>query len=279
MSQSSSSAPALSRPFTFLHSLHRHRSLLWQFTLRNIELRHKGSHLGLIWSLLNPLLMLGLYVFVFGYIFNGKFNGVADETKVDYVLALFLGLTIFQLFTEVLAIAPTVIVTQPNFVKKVVFPLEIIPAASVGAALFHMLMSLILVLAGVAFLGPGLNAKIVWLPLILLSLIPLALGASWFLSAVGVFFRDIAQVIGFVSMALLYASAVFFPPSIVPAALWKFLRFNPLLLAVDLSRNAVMWDHPVNLAHLGYLMAVSLMICCGGYWCFKKLAPAFADVL
>jgi lipopolysaccharide transport system permease protein len=80
-------------------------------------------------------------------------------------------------------------------------------------------------------------------------------------------------------MALLYASAVFFPPSIVPAALWKFLRFNPLLLAVDLSRNAVMWDHPVNLAHLGYLMAVSLMICCGGYWCFKKLAPAFADVL
>ena len=124
----------LRRLLPFAADLWMHRELLWQFTLRNVELRHKGSHLGLIWSFLSPLLMLALYVLVFGYIFGGSFGVIRGETRVDYALGIFIGLTIFHLLAETLALAPSLIVGNPNFVKKVVFPLEILPAANVGAA-------------------------------------------------------------------------------------------------------------------------------------------------
>ena len=117
----------------FAADLIHHRDLLRQFTLRNVELRHKGSHLGLVWSVLNPLLMLGLYVLVFGYIFSGSF-GIAGETRTGYGLTIFLGLTLYHFVAEALVTAPGVVVAQPNFVKKVVFPLEILPAANLGAA-------------------------------------------------------------------------------------------------------------------------------------------------
>lgn len=260
-------------------SLWRYRQLFWQFTIRNLELRHKGSHLGFLWSLLNPLLMLGLYVFIFGYIFGSKFNGLPNETTVDYALALFLGLTLFQFIAEVLATAPTVIVANPNFVKKVVFPLEVLPAAIVGSSFFHLLISLGLVLTGVATLGPGLNVKLLWLPLILIPLLPFGLGLAWLLGAIGVFFRDIAQLVGFLSMAWMYASAIFFSVHLIPPLAWTFLKFNPLLHAVDLARSAVMWDSPINPVHLGYLWIFSFGLCGVGHWFFRKTAPAFADVL
>ncbi len=110
-------------PFAFVRDLWRHRELLWQFSLREVELRHRGSHLGLIWSLLNPLLMLSLYVFVFGYIFGGRFGVLPNETRMDFALGVFLGLSIFQFLAETLSAAPNLIVVNPNFVKKVVFPL------------------------------------------------------------------------------------------------------------------------------------------------------------
>lgn len=275
-----STAPSLFRaPFAFVSDLWRHRELLWQFTLRNVALRHKGSHLGLIWSVLNPLLMLALYVSVFGFIFKGKFNTNTPESHMDYGLAMFLSLTLFQLFAEVLGVAPSVIITNPNFVKKVVFPLEILPAANVGASLFHSLLSMGLVLIGVVTVGPGFSWGILWLPVILLPLLLLLLGIAWFVSAIGVFFRDVSQVIGFITIALMYASAVFFPSTILPPAAWAIMRFNPLLLAIEMARGAVMWHQPVNLTHLGYLSLVGFAACVIGHWCFRRISPAFADVL
>ena len=260
-------------------ALWRHRHLLWQFTKRNIELRHKGSHLGFIWSVLNPLLMLGLYVCVFGYIFGGRFRESPNETTLDYALALLIGLSIHQFFAEILAVAPTVIVANPNFVKKVVFPLEILPAAAVCSALWHMFISLTLVVIGVATIGPGLGFKLLWLPVIVLALVPLALGLAWLLAAAGVFFRDIGQLTGFFSVVLMYASAIFFPFRVIPPAVWAVLRFNPLLLGINLARNAVLWHHPVNLMHLTYLVATGLVCFFLGYAAFRRGAPAFADVL
>jgi lipopolysaccharide transport system permease protein len=266
-------------PFAFAIELWQHRALLWDFTLRNIELRHKGSHLGVVWALLNPLLMLGLYVLVFGYIFKGKFHALQHETQVDYALGIFVGLTIFHLFAEMLGTAPAVIVSNPNFVKKVVFPLAILPAASVGASVYHMLISMTLALLGVATVGPGLHGNIIWLPAILLPLVLLVLGMAWFFAALGVFFRDINQVIGFLSMALMFASAVFYSASTIPAPAWSFLRFNPVLLAIELARDSVMWNQPISLIRLSYLAGFGFLACIGGYACFRKMAPAFADVL
>jgi len=266
-------------PFDGVSPLLRHRALLWQFTERNMELRHKGSHLGLIWSFLNPLLMLGLYVFVFGYVFGGKFGARPGETRVDYALGIFLGLSIFHFIAEVLGVAPTVIIGNPNFVKKVVFPLEILPVATVGASFVHFLISIFLTLLGVAFLGPGLGWGILWLPVVYIPVLMLALGLAWFCSALGVFFRDISQITGLLSTALMFASAVFYPASRIPQPAWAILRFNPFIHAIELSRSAALWNTPMDFQHLGYLYGISITTAIGGYWAFYKLRPAFADVL
>lgn len=279
MSQSNTRAPSGFGLFDAPQALWRGRDLLWQFTVRNVELRHKGSHLGLIWSVFNPLLMMTVYVFIFGYVFKGSFHALENETKLDYALGIFLGLAIFQLFSEVLSVSPTLIVSNPNFVKKVVFPLELLPAASVGSAVFHLLISLALVLVGAATLGPGLTANVLWLPLIVIPLVPLALGASWLFAAIGVFFRDINQLVTFLIMVLMYASALFYSQTILSPVAWSILRFNPLLLAVELARNAVLWHQPINLVHLGYVYGFAAVVCVLGYGLFRKMSPAFADVL
>lgn len=269
----------LRRIAPFAHDLWVHRELLWQFTLRNVELRHKGSHLGLAWSFLNPLLMLGLYVLVFGYIFNGSFGIVPGETRVDYGLGIFLGLTLFHFVAETIGVAPGVIISNPNFVKKVVFPLEILPASAVGAALFHLLISLVLVLAGVLLFGHGLSAGALWLPVILLPVVLLILGVAWLFSALGVFLRDIGQFMQFLTMALMFGSAVFYSAQKIPAAAWAIMRFNPVLLAIELARDAALWHRPLNFNHLAYLYAAAAAACCLGHAAFRRMKPAFADVL
>lgn len=268
----------LRRLAPFAADLHQHRELLWQFTLRNVELRHKGSHLGLVWSVLNPLLMLAIYVFVFGYIFGGTF-GRPQETRMEYGLGIFLGLTLFHFLAEVITTSPGVIVGNPNFVKKVVFPLEILPASNVGGAFIHLLIGLALVFLGVVLVGHGLSPSALWLPVILLPLVLFALGVTWFFSALGVFLRDIAQVMQAVSQVLLFASAVFYPLSRIPGSAWCFLRFNPVLIGVNLARDTFLWGAPINLTHLCYLYLCGLAACYVGYLVFRRLRPAFADVL
>ncbi|WP_221032918.1 ABC transporter permease [Actomonas aquatica] len=262
-----------------LPSLWQSRDLLWQFTQRSIELRHRGSHLGLAWSFVQPLLMLGLYVVVFGFIFDGTFGVLPDESRVDYALGIFLGLTLFHFIAETFSVAPTVIVGNPNFVKKVVFPLGILPASTVGTAAFHLLISLGLVFIGVIFFGEGLSWSALWLPLILIPIIFLALGVTYAVSALGVFWRDLQQLTQFTTLALMYASAIFFPASKVPPSIWMFLRFNPLLLAIELSRDVLLWHRPLNWHHLVYLWFASLLTFFIGRWVFERLRPAFADVL
>lgn len=246
-----------------------------------MELRHKGSHLGLVWSFLGPLLMLGLYVLVFGFIFDGRLKpDVAVESRVEYALAVFLGLAIHHFIAEVMTLSPLVVVAQPNFVKKVVFPLAVLPAASVGAALVHFLITLGLVFLGALLVGvPIAWSTAGWLPVILLPLVMAALGAALAFSALGVFWRDLVQIAQFLSLALLFASAVFYPIAQIPEAAWTFLRFNPLIHWIEEARNAVFWGQPPGLRHLAYLYASGAGAAILGGWIFQKLRGTFADVL
>jgi len=269
----------LYRIFPFVPDLWKSRELLWQFSVRNVEMRHKGSHLGLIWTFLNPLLMLGLYTFVFGYIFDGKFGVLPHESRADYAIGIFFGLTLFQFVGEVMGIAPTIIVANPNFVKKVVFPLEVLPAANVGAAGFHLMVSLCLALISLVIFDRAIHVQLLWLPVIILPLLLLCMGIAWLFSALGVFFRDLGQLMQFLTMALMYSSAVFFSAAKIPAAIWMFLRFNPLLLAIELARNTALWAQPINYHHLLYLYGIGLLVCMTGYTTFRRLKPAFADVI
>lgn len=269
----------LRRLAPFLADLWQHRELLWQFTLRNVELRHKGSHLGLVWSFLNPLLMLAVYMVVFGYINKGRFGVLPEETRTEFGLGVFFGLAIFHFASEVLASAAITITSNPNFVKKVVFPLEILPAAGVGAAAFHLLIGLGLALIGVLTLGPGLQPGALWLPVIVVPLVLLFLGASWFFSALGVFLRDIGPLMQFLTLVLMFCSGIFFSTRSIPPAVWSWLRFNPLLLGIEEARNAALWHLPVNPAHLAYLYIAGLGACYIGHGFFRRSKSAFADVL
>jgi len=258
----------------------RKRDLWWQFTVRSVESRYRGSYLGIIWSVLNPVLMLGVYYVVFGMIFKGHFRDPRVESEVDYAMAMFLGLTLYMLVADTLGTSPLQIVANASLVKKVVFPLEILPLSNCGGLWFNLGIGLVLALGGSLVFGSGLSpGGILWLPVILVPLLMLSAGLAWLFAALGVFFRDIAQVMPFVAQVVLYSSAVFFPVTRIPADLWVILRWNPFLQTVVLAREVVLWDMPVNAAHLGYTYAVGIAVLLAGRWVFMRLRPAFADVI
>src|SRR3954468_20545759 len=266
-------------PWRMVIGLWRHRELIAQFTHRNIELRHRGSRLGAFWALLNPLSMLALYFMVFGLFFKQTFQVVPGETRYDFSLAMFLGLALFHVFAETLALAPSVITANPNFVKKVVFPLEVLPVAAIGSSAFHLGVSLILVLVGSAFgstIHPSLH--MLWLPVLVVPLLLVALGVAWILAAVGVFLRDISQIVAFVSTALLFATAVTMPPETIPAE-YHFLHYNPLFQIIALGRRVVLWQQPMPLDKLACVYAAGVVIFAVGAGFFSLLRRSFAEVI
>ena len=271
------SAQGQSSPFA---GIARKRDLWWQFTVRSVESRYRGSYLGILWAVLNPLLMLGVYYTVFGVIFVGHYGVLKNETSTDFALAMFLGLTLYQLIAETLGVSPLLIVGNVSLVKKSVFPLEILPLAQAGSLWFNLAIGLLLALGGSLFFGRGLSiAGLAWLPVILIPLLMLSAGLAWLFSALGVFFRDLAQAMPFISQVILYSSAVFYPLGRVPASIWAVLKWNPFLQTVVLAREVVLWGLPVNAVHLAYTYAAGLAVLIGGRWVFHRLRPAFADVV
>jgi lipopolysaccharide transport system permease protein len=266
-------------PMRMVAGLWERRDLVVQFTERNIELRHRGSRLGAFWALLNPLSMLALYFMVFGLFFKQTFKVVPNETRYDFSLAMFLGLALFHVFSETLSLAPSVIISNPNFVKKVVFPLEVLPVANVGSSAFHLGVSLCLVLVGSLFGSTvHLSLHMLWLPVLVVPLLLVSLGVAWILAATGVFLRDIGQIVAFVSTALLFATAVTMPPELVTAE-FPFLRYNPLFQIIDLARRSVLWQQPMPLEMLGYVYAAALAIFALGATFFALLRKSFAEVI
>lgn len=265
---------------TVAATLWRHRTLGWQFTKRQVELRHKGSHLGLLWSLISPLLMLSLYVFVFGFIFRGSLHPRGGaQSRGEYALVVFLGLAIHHFVAETMAVGPTLVLSNPNFVKKVVFPLEILPLAAVGSAALHFAITIGLVFIGAAIAGVGLSVHVLWLPVLFALLAVFNLGLALALAAIGVYWRDIAQIVQFAALALLFASAVFYPTSSIPDSVWVFLRFNPLIHFIDDARGALFWARSPSGPHLAYLSAAALASLGFGTFVFSRLRNTFADLL
>ena len=257
----------------------QHRYLLWQFTKRQIEQRHRGSLLGIFWGGLQPLLLMLIYTVVFGMIFKGSYAGIKGQTTWDYALGVFLSITIFQTVAEVMTSSATTILNQPNLVKKVVFPLEILPLANLGAALYQFVISMTLVLIGIVFIGQGLSLQSLWFVVTFLPLLPMTLGIAFLVSALGVFMRDIQHAVGPVSMVMLYASAVFYSATMVPPALWTWLRFNPVLHVVEQARSVLLGHAQIDWLPIGYSFVAGLVLMFVGLTTFRKLKPTFADVI
>lgn len=268
-------------PMTLLSLTIKQRALIWQFTKRNIETRHKGNALGLLWLILNPLIQMCIYSFVFGVIFEARFNS-NDESGLSYALGIFLSLTIYQFIAETLNSAPSIIVGNPNFVKKVVFPLEVLPIATVGAALYNLIISLILTLIGVLAFGGGFTFGMLFFPLIILPAIILALGMAWLISSLGVFFKDLQHAVGHISLIMMYASAIFYSKEMVvekSPKIWELLRFNPIVHVIEQSRRAILWDATIQWNGIIYSYFIGTIVFFSGFIIFKKLRTEFADLI
>lgn len=258
----------------------RKRDLWWQFTVRAVESRYRGSYLGILWAVINPMLMLSIYFVVFGIIFGGHFRDPKVESLKDYAMAMFLGLTLYQLLAETLGASPLLITGNANLVKKVVFPLEILPLAQAGGLWFNLAIGLVLALGGWLIVGNSLTLSgLLWLPVILAPLLMFSAGLAWLFAALGVFYRDLAQAMPFIAQVIMYSSAVFYPVTRITGGLWMILKWNPFLQTVVLAREVVLWDWPVNFRALGYTYAAGLASMAVGRWVFLKLRPAFADVI
>ena len=256
----------------------RQRTLMWQFARRDVLARYRGSLLGLGWSFLTPLLMLAVYTFVFRVVFKARWGtGGADD--LEFALQVYAGLIVFGLFAEVVSRAPRLVLDQPNLVKKVVFPLEILPWVAVLAGLFHLALNLIVLLGAAAIARGGLPLTVVALPLVLIPFVPLLLGLAWFLAALGVYVRDVGQIAALAVNLLMFLSPVFYPISSLPERWQPWLRANPLTPVIEQLRRVTLegaWPDWTQLAI--NLVVASAIAWLGARW-FAVTRNGFADVI
>lgn len=257
----------------------RHRYLLAQLTWREVQMRYRGSWLGPLWSLLTPLLMLSVYTFVFSVVFPSRWGSDVSGGRLDAALALFASLTAFALFAETVSSSPQLILGNRNYVKRVVFPLEILPLARLLSNLIQAGFGFAIFLVALVIVRGGLPWTVIWLPVVLLPLCLLALGCAFFLAALGVFVRDVGQVIGLAVTMLMFLSAVFYPLSSVPAEWQWTMQINPVAIVIEDVRRVTLDglspDGPIwcLLTLIGGATVVA-----GLAW-FVRSKNAFADVL
>jgi len=261
-------------------SLWRNRQLIVQMTKREVLGRYKGSVMGLAWSFFNPVFMLVVYTFVFSEIFKSRWGGIGgDDNKTQFAVLLFVGMIVLSLFSEVLNRAPGLIVSNVNYVKKVVFPIEILPVIAMGAALFHSLISLGVLLVAFALFNGYLNWTLFFIPFVLLPMIILNMGLAWILASLGVFLRDVGQTIGIITTVLMFLSPVFYPVSAVPARFRPFIMANPLTFIIEQARAVLILGRLPNWAGLGIYTIIATVVAWAGYAWFQKTRKGFADVL
>ena len=265
--------------FAFVRSTLKNRVLVSQMVKREVVGRYRGSFIGLGWSFLNPIFMLAIYTFVFSVVFQARWDSSVEESKTQFALVLFVGLIVHGLFAEVANRAPLLIQGNVNYVKKVLFPLDILPVVSMGATLFHVLVN-ITVLLCVFFVSHGyIHWTVIFTPIVLFPLVLLTLGIALILASLGVYMRDIGQSIGIVTTVMLFMAPIFYPVAKLPENYQTLLMLNPLTFIIQQARRVIMFGQLPNWEGLAIYTMVSLIIVWVGYWWFQKTRKGFADVL
>lgn len=266
-----------SSPAAMVASYVRNRRLMGQLVQREVISRYRGSVMGLAWSFFNPLLMLAVYTFVFSVVFQAKWGGTGG-TKAGFAVFLFVGILIHGIFAECINRGPSLIIGNVNYVKRVVFPLEILVGVAMGSALFHAMVSL-LVLFVVQMFDGGVRATAVFLPFVVFPLVLVALGVSWMLAAVGVYIRDIGYVTQVITTVMLFLSPVFYPISAMPEAYRAWIYMNPLTFIIEQARGVLILGTMPDWIGLLMYAAGGAAVAWLGFWCFQRMRRGFADVL
>jgi lipopolysaccharide transport system permease protein len=264
---------------SLLHLITRHRHLVILLAKRNVQGRYKGSLLGMIWALLTPVLMLFVYIFVFSVVFETRWGTNESQSRTDFGLALFAGLTAFNLFAETISISPGLILANRNYVKRIVFPLEVLPASQFLANLVQATCCFLILLVALLTVRGGIPWTVLFLPVVLLPLSLLTLGCAYFVSSLGVFIRDAQHIIGFLVTMLLFLSAVFYPVTAVPPTWQWLLRLNPLVPIIEDVRQVTLHGEPPDWPHWCLVTLFGSFTFAAGLAWFSKSKRAFADVL
>lgn len=265
-------------PFELFQSLRANRSLIYSLIKRDVVGRYRGSAMGLLWSFFNPILMLAVYTFVFSVVFQARWVGGAGS-KTEFALVLFAGLLVFNLFSECLNRAPSLIIGNINYVKKVIFPLEILPIVTLGSAMFHFAISLVVWVVFYLFFFGGPSQSIIFLPLAIAPLILITLGLSWFLASLGVYLRDVSQITGVATTVLMFLSPVFYPVAALPEEYRHFMHISPITFTVEQARNTMIWGNGVDWGQWWAYSIASAAVAWLGFAWFQKTRKGFADVL
>ncbi|OZI62979.1 ABC transporter permease [Bordetella genomosp. 11] len=261
-------------------SIWGHRGLILQMTVREVAGRYRGSFFGLAWSLFNPILMLSVYTFVFSVVFKSRWGtNPAGENKSEFAVILFVGLIVYGFFAEVINRAPALIVSNVNYVKKVVFPLEILPVVTMAAALFHSLVSTFVLLVAFVLLNGFLHWTVILIPLVVLPLIILVVGLAWLLASLGVFLRDLAQTISIITMVFMFLSPIFYPVTALPERFRTWFMINPLTFVIEETRAVAIFGQMPNWTGLALYFVGSCLVAWFGYAWFQKTRKGFADVI
>jgi lipopolysaccharide transport system permease protein len=265
--------------FQFPLALWKHRELWWRLTEREVLGRYRGSALGIGWSFITPLAMLAVYTFVFSQVFKARWGGLEQAGPLGFAVNLFAGLIVFNLFSECASRAPGLIVANPNYVKKVVFPLEVLSSVAVGNAVFHALASLLILVIFELVAFRQLPLTLLWLPVVWLPLILGSLACTWFLSAAGVFLRDIGQLIGVGLNMLMFLSPIFFPLTALPPKWQLVLQLNPLAQVIEQTRRTTVQSLNPSWSYVLLGTLITFLACEISFRGFQKSKGAFADVI
>ena len=265
-------------PLQSIRSLVSHRQLIWAMTKREVNGRYRGSMMGILWVFLTPVLMLAVYTFVFSVVFNARWGG-GGESMTEFAVVLFAGMLVYSLFDECVNRAPALMLSNVSYVKKVVFPLEILSWISLGSALFHTVISLGVWLVFYAMVNLSLHWTALLLPLVLFPLVMFTMGISWFLAALGVYLRDVAQTVGIVTTILMFLSPVFYPVASLPEKYRTLIYANPLTFIIEQARDVLVWGRLPDWPMLGLYTLVGVIVGWLGFVAFQKTRRGFADVL
>ncbi|MGA0588039.1 ABC transporter permease [Dyella sp. KRB-257] len=266
-------------PMSAIDSFRKHRKLIYQLAKREVIGRYRGSIAGLAWSFFNPLLMLAVYTFVFSYVMKARWGTSVGGDRSEFAVILFVGIMVHGFLTECISRGPMLILSNASYVKKVIFPLEILNWSAVASSFFHMVITL-LVLLCVQYLFMGhIPLTVFYFPLVIFPIVILAYGFTAFFAALGVYYRDLSQVTGIIATVMLFMSPALYPISSLPLKLQKIIYLNPLTFMIEQSRNVLLWGLPPDWIGLLEYFIGSIIFAYLGYLWFQLTRRGFADVV
>jgi lipopolysaccharide transport system permease protein len=277
-SQSTASKAAASGLLAPFYTAWHHRSLILRLARREIDARYRGSVLGIVWAVLTPILMLAVYTFVFSVVFRARW-GTTGESNSEFALLLFSGLILFNVLGECLNRAPGLLLENVSYIKKVVFPLEILPVVALVGALFNAGIGFVILMVFHLFTAGLPPVTTLLLPMVLVPLCLTTLGLTCFFASVGVFLRDVRQVVGVGVTVLMFLSPIFYPISAIPEHIRPILHLNPMTAILEQSKELLFWGHVPSLSHWLLATLGSWGVAWLGHLWFMKTRRGFADVV